>query len=293
MATQNFWFRQLSVTVSPGSYERVPTEYAADNNPATPLLSPSFLKGGVDDEADISDLIRPKPWPRRHQRLIMVIVAVLSAFVVAAIVARHELEKAGAISFHSTPIPLPVESAANVSEEVAVDMPKDDPGCAMPILPVPDPEETVDLDNPVVAARLSVDALYARQSSSIDHAMARYSLKTGRPPPQNYDKWYKFAREKSCLIDDYDQIHRDFKPFYQLAEDDPLFFQRMIDIGANMVRSPRFQVFGITKANTRPLDDKGSKGNGDHRDKRWASVYAESQINCLLGLLAHYIQPGA
>ncbi|KAJ6622106.1 hypothetical protein B0H10DRAFT_1944937 [Mycena sp. CBHHK59/15] len=33
----------------------------------------------------------------------------------------------------------------------------------------------------------------------------------------------------NCLIDRYDQICRDFKPFYQLVEDDPIYFQRMID----------------------------------------------------------------
>ncbi|KAJ7138127.1 glycosyl transferase family 90-domain-containing protein, partial [Mycena epipterygia] len=87
----------------------------------------------------------------------------------------------------------------------------------------------------------SVDALYARQSSNIDHATSRYSLKTGRPPPRNYDKWFKFAQEKSCLIDDYDQVHRDFAPFYQLAEDDPLFFQRMIDIADGQVYMPEVQ----------------------------------------------------
>ncbi|KAF7341137.1 CAP10 domain-containing protein [Mycena venus] len=95
------------------------------------------------------------------------------------------------------------------------------------------------LDDPVVAARLSVDALFARQSSNIDHAMARYSLKTGRPPPRNYDKWFSFAREKSCLIDDYDQVHRDFKPFYQLAEEDPSFFQRRLDVALALMKENR------------------------------------------------------
>ncbi|KAJ7140453.1 glycosyl transferase family 90-domain-containing protein [Mycena filopes] len=66
--------------------------------------------------------------------------------------------------------------------------------------------------------------------------MSRYSLKAGRPPPKNYDKWFEFAQEKSCLIDDYDQIRRDFAPFYQLAEDDPEFFQRMVNITSDMIK---------------------------------------------------------
>ncbi|KAJ7339979.1 glycosyl transferase family 90-domain-containing protein [Mycena albidolilacea] len=91
-------------------------------------------------------------------------------------------------------------------------------------------------DDPGAAARSSLDVLFARQSSNIDQATARYSLRTGRPPPRNYDKWFKFAREKSCLIDDYDQIHRDFKPFYDLAQDDPRIFQRRLDVAFDMVR---------------------------------------------------------
>ncbi|KAJ7096843.1 glycosyl transferase family 90-domain-containing protein, partial [Mycena epipterygia] len=75
----------------------------------------------------------------------------------------------------------------------------------------------------------AVDELYARQSTSLAQASARYSLRTQRPPPPNYDLWYQFARDRKCLIDEYDQIHRDFKPFYQLAQQDPRYFQTMID----------------------------------------------------------------
>ncbi|KAJ7154328.1 hypothetical protein C8R43DRAFT_1126406 [Mycena crocata] len=49
------------------------------------------------------------------------------------------------------------------------------------------------------------------------------------PPPANFANWFRFAQEKHCLIDEYDQIHRDFKPFYQLAEDDATAFQTMIE----------------------------------------------------------------
>ncbi|KAF7306227.1 CAP10 domain-containing protein [Mycena indigotica] len=84
------------------------------------------------------------------------------------------------------------------------------------------------------AARNSVADLRDRQSRTLAQATARYTLKTGRQPPRNYDRWFQFAQEHKCLIDDYDQIHRDFKPFYQLAEDDPAFFQRMIDAAAVM-----------------------------------------------------------
>ncbi|KAJ6568921.1 glycosyl transferase family 90-domain-containing protein [Mycena capillaripes] len=67
-----------------------------------------------------------------------------------------------------------------------------------------------------------VDALYGRQSSTLEQAISRYSLRNNRPPPPMYEQWYGFAREHSCLIDEYDQISRDFEPFYQLARDDPV-----------------------------------------------------------------------
>lgn len=80
-----------------------------------------------------------------------------------------------------------------------------------------------------------IDALYARQSITLAEASSRYSLKTNRPPPENYDKWFKFAQSKSCLIDEYDQIYRDFEPFYQLVEKDPGFFKNMVELGMEKV----------------------------------------------------------
>ncbi|KAJ7106350.1 glycosyl transferase family 90-domain-containing protein [Mycena epipterygia] len=84
-------------------------------------------------------------------------------------------------------------------------------------------------------ARGAVDALYARQSTTLAKATARYSLRRGRSPPPYYERWFQFAQEKRCLIDEYDQIHRDFKPFYQLADDDPAYFQNMIDRAAQQL----------------------------------------------------------
>ncbi|KAJ7763223.1 glycosyl transferase family 90-domain-containing protein [Mycena maculata] len=94
-----------------------------------------------------------------------------------------------------------------------------------PIVDLP----VVDPSDPSVAAHLAVDALYARQSKTLAQASARYSLRTKRAPPPNYDLWFHYAQERQCLIDDYDQIHRDFKPFYQLADTHPAYFQEMID----------------------------------------------------------------
>ncbi|KAJ6611337.1 glycosyl transferase family 90-domain-containing protein [Mycena sp. CBHHK59/15] len=96
------------------------------------------------------------------------------------------------------------------------------------------PTPVLDPDDPAAIAQLHVDALLARQSATYEQAAARYSLKTGRSPPRGFDKWFAFAQAHSCLIDDYDQIDRDFAPFYQLVAEDPLFLLRRVDIVADL-----------------------------------------------------------
>ncbi|KAJ6601146.1 glycosyl transferase family 90-domain-containing protein [Mycena vulgaris] len=89
---------------------------------------------------------------------------------------------------------------------------------------------------PPLPTNARIDALYAHQSSTLEQAMARYSLRNNRPPPPMYNEWYKFAREHSCLIDEYNQISRDFEPFYQLAQDDPTYFRKMVETGSVKVK---------------------------------------------------------
>ncbi|KAJ7229839.1 glycosyl transferase family 90-domain-containing protein [Mycena pura] len=86
---------------------------------------------------------------------------------------------------------------------------------------------TISADDAFLASR-AVDELYARQSKTLAQAAARYTLRTGRRPPARYDRWFDFAREKGCLIDEYDRIHRDFKVWYQLAVHAPTHFREMI-----------------------------------------------------------------
>ncbi|KAF7318913.1 CAP10 domain-containing protein [Mycena chlorophos] len=80
-----------------------------------------------------------------------------------------------------------------------------------------------------------VNQLYARQSKTFEEAVTRYSLRNGRAPPPNFDKWFQFAQNHSCLIDEYDQIRRDFEPFYRLAEKNPWYFQTMVDLGRELM----------------------------------------------------------
>ncbi|KAJ7728256.1 glycosyl transferase family 90-domain-containing protein [Mycena metata] len=88
-----------------------------------------------------------------------------------------------------------------------------------------------DPDDAASRARLDVDALLAAQSSTLPEASARYTLRNQRATPPHYDRWFKFAQEKKCLVDNYDQIRR-VQPFYhwQLAERDPQeYFRAMIE----------------------------------------------------------------
>ncbi|KAJ7583090.1 glycosyl transferase family 90-domain-containing protein [Mycena floridula] len=79
------------------------------------------------------------------------------------------------------------------------------------------------------SARWSIQTLRSRQSTTLQQATARYVLRNGRVPPPNYAKWFQFARDKSCLIDDYDHVARDFAPFYQLATKESAYFKRRIE----------------------------------------------------------------
>jgi hypothetical protein len=58
---------------------------------------------------------------------------------------------------------------------------------------------------------------------------------------------FAFAKKKKCLIDDYDQIQRDFEPFYQLAQENSKHFQEMIDRGTALVGLARFSVDLLTR----------------------------------------------
>ncbi|KAF8169044.1 glycosyl transferase family 90-domain-containing protein [Mycena galopus ATCC 62051] len=98
---------------------------------------------------------------------------------------------------------------------------------------VPVPSPVVPEPVPTVP-KTPLEELFERQSGSLGQAVARYVLRNGRQPPRNYDKWYTFAKSKECLIDEYDQIHRDFEPFYQVARKDPEFFKKMVDRGTEL-----------------------------------------------------------
>ncbi|KAF7354593.1 CAP10 domain-containing protein [Mycena sanguinolenta] len=92
-------------------------------------------------------------------------------------------------------------------------------------------------NTPLFSPAAHIEELFNRQSASLEQAIARYVLRNGRLPPRTYDQWYSFAKSRECLIDDYDQIQRDFEPFYQMAQKDPNFFKKMLDRGTELAIS--------------------------------------------------------
>ncbi|KAF7293152.1 CAP10 domain-containing protein [Mycena chlorophos] len=124
------------------------------------------------------------------------------------------------------------------------------------VLPTPAPDVPLDFDPPSIAARASaqrsLDAVLSRQSRTLAEAAARYTLKTRRPPPPNYDQWFAFAQNQSCLIDSYDQIFRDFEPYYQAAATNRSWFREMVRRGqeqflseAQMLKPKRQATYGL------------------------------------------------
>ncbi|PSR79985.1 hypothetical protein BD289DRAFT_78938 [Coniella lustricola] len=55
----------------------------------------------------------------------------------------------------------------------------------------------------------------AAASTSLDEAVIEYKRRYGVPPPPNFDAWYNFAvKNKSPIIDDFDQIQTSLLPFW-------------------------------------------------------------------------------
>ncbi|KAK7038339.1 CAP10 domain-containing protein [Favolaschia claudopus] len=235
---QNILLQLLSPAPARGSYEALSDVGDEDYN--IPLL-----EGGEHCQDSPSHSTRPQPWPWRHRWLILFLITLLLFLVVLvlliiAVVAEHRLQ----------------EAARHPSSGTSPNSPSVDSGIgAPPASPLPH------TDDPVEAARRIVDALYARQSTTLEQATSRYTLKTGRSPPQNYDQWFQFAQDKSCLIDDYDRLHKDFKPFYQLAQTDPGFFQRRLDVAFHMMEYNMKGMANITIKNGKlimPVQQSGA-----------------------------------
>lgn len=61
-------------------------------------------------------------------------------------------------------------------------------------------------------------ATVRRQSHNVDKAAEEYKRRYGRYPPKGFEDWFKFAVEnKVRIIDEYDSMIKDLKPFEELS----------------------------------------------------------------------------
>ncbi|KAJ7644032.1 glycosyl transferase family 90-domain-containing protein [Roridomyces roridus] len=213
-----YQFKRLLAPLAGPSYARLPTR--ANTRSESPLLPTRKDEDEDEDGPAFPIPTHSSAISRRRplcQRILLPLIIVTGLFAVIAAVAF----------FMGSPAP---------ERTTADETPPPKPPQPPPIPSTGHSTTTIsEASGPFVTAKASLDALLARQSRNLAQATARYSLKTGRSPPRNFDKWFAFAKDKKCLIDEYDQVQRDFAPFYQLAEDSPSHFQDMINRGREMM----------------------------------------------------------
>ncbi|KAK4976516.1 hypothetical protein LTR66_010855 [Elasticomyces elasticus] len=73
------------------------------------------------------------------------------------------------------------------------------------------------VDQLVREAEANFLATLEHQSETLEDAIAEYRRRYRIPPPPNFDKWFRFARQKGItLIDEYDTIYHSLLPFWGL-----------------------------------------------------------------------------
>ncbi|KAJ7757200.1 glycosyl transferase family 90-domain-containing protein [Mycena maculata] len=98
---------------------------------------------------------------------------------------------------------------------------------------------SVNADNYTAPALAAVAALRAAQPA-LAAARARYTLKTGRPPPRGFDAFVAFAQERNCLVDAYAGVHADFAPFWALERQEKGWFRRRVEgLEKQLLAAPR------------------------------------------------------
>ncbi|KAF2847082.1 glycosyltransferase family 90 protein [Plenodomus tracheiphilus IPT5] len=83
--------------------------------------------------------------------------------------------------------------------------------------PQPRPTPHHPIEELVAKAHESFVALVERQSRTLEAAETEYLRRYGRSPPPGFEKWFEYAQSKqSILIDDFDMIEDDLKPFWRI-----------------------------------------------------------------------------
>ena len=72
----------------------------------------------------------------------------------------------------------------------------------------------------MVQAEANFRDLLSRQSQTLQAAVKEYERRYGRKPPRGFDDWWRFAKNASVLMtDEYDNIHEDLAPFWDISAD--------------------------------------------------------------------------
>lgn len=67
-------------------------------------------------------------------------------------------------------------------------------------------------------ARENHEAKIARQSKTLEQAVAEYRKRYSMDPPKGFDEWFLFAKDNNvAIIDEYDQLHNDLKSWFQFT----------------------------------------------------------------------------
>ncbi|KAK6067851.1 Beta-1,2-xylosyltransferase 1-like protein 4 [Seiridium cupressi] len=83
--------------------------------------------------------------------------------------------------------------------------------------PKPAPAGSHPMWHLITAAERELEETKARQSKTLEQAVAEYRRRYRIPPPPNFDKWFAFAQAKGVqLIDEFDMIHDSLTPFWGL-----------------------------------------------------------------------------
>ncbi len=77
-------------------------------------------------------------------------------------------------------------------------------------------------DHPVEALRkfysAKFDAILAGQSTTLEAANAEYERRYHRKPPNGFDKWFEYARNRqSPIIDEFDNINASLEPWWRYS----------------------------------------------------------------------------
>jgi hypothetical protein len=95
------------------------------------------------------------------------------------------------------------------------------PGAAWPRVPTDSrPESTSHhpIEELVLKAQDDFASLIKRQSHTLEAAETKYRRRYLREPPPGFDKWFIYAQsKKSVIIDDFDMINHDLKPFWRVT----------------------------------------------------------------------------